>query len=92
MDVPPDLGGVPVALTETGDVLGKEGLYHYRGRSAPELARTVGFEAAAAWMLTGSDEPLTLDRSIPAPVADAAASHGLRAGVAAFALRSTWLR
>jgi citrate synthase len=84
MDVPPDLGGVPVAMTETGDVIGKQGLYHYRGRSAPELARTADFETAAAWMLDASDAPLALVRTIPSAVAEAAASHGVRAGVAAF--------
>ena len=83
MDIPPDLGGVPVAMTETGDVLGKQGLYHYRGRSALDLARTADFETAAAWMLDASDEPLTLSRAVPRPAAEAAALHGLRAGVAA---------
>ena len=38
IEVPPGLAGVAVAATEIGDVLGEEGYYHYRGRSAPDLA------------------------------------------------------
>ncbi|PSL51681.1 citrate synthase [Saccharothrix carnea] len=40
MDVPAGLRDVVVTTTELGDVRGGEGLYHYRGYSAIELART----------------------------------------------------
>jgi citrate synthase len=54
LDVPPGLRGVVVSETAIGDVLGAEGYYHYRGRSAVELARTVSFDEAAALVLDGA--------------------------------------
>ncbi|MDL5160604.1 citrate/2-methylcitrate synthase [Actinomycetospora termitidis] len=51
--VPAGLRGVAVSDTAIGDVRGDEGYYHYRGRSAVELARTVSFEDAAALVLDG---------------------------------------
>ena len=52
--VPAGLRGISVADTAIGDVRGEEGYYHYRGRSAVELARTVGFSEAAALVLDGT--------------------------------------
>ena len=51
IDVPDGLAGVAVAATEIGDVVGEEGLYHYRGQSAPDLARTSTFEDVAQLVL-----------------------------------------
>ncbi|HEY2191721.1 MAG TPA: citrate/2-methylcitrate synthase [Actinomycetospora sp.] len=51
--VPAGLRGVAVSDTAIGDVLGSEGFYHYRGRSAVELARTRTFDDAAALVLDG---------------------------------------
>ncbi len=51
--VPAGLRGVAVSDTAIGDVLGREGFYHYRGRSAVELARTRTFDDAAALVLDG---------------------------------------
>ena len=56
-DVPADLGNVTVAETEIGDVLGDRGYFHYRGVSAPDLARSSDFENAAGLIL-GKDGPL----------------------------------
>lgn len=70
-----------VTTTTIGDVLGDEGYYHYRGRSAPELARTMSFEAVAALVLDESDEPLEGDRSLPDPVAALIPQLDLRSGL-----------
>ena len=51
--VPAGLRGVAVSDTAIGDVRGDEGYYHYRGRSAVELARTRTFDDAAALVLDG---------------------------------------
>lgn len=69
IDVPPGLTGVAVTATEIGDVLGKEGFYHYRGHSAVELARSSTFETVASLVLDASGAPLVLDRSLPRGVA-----------------------
>jgi citrate synthase len=45
IDAPPGLEGVVVADTGIGDVRGDEGFFHYRGYSAPVLARTQPLEA-----------------------------------------------
>lgn len=44
IDVPAGLRNVVVTETELGDVRGREGYYHYRQYSAPELARTSTLE------------------------------------------------
>jgi citrate synthase len=44
IDVPRGLNGVVVAETAISDVDGEAGVYHYRGHSATELARTRSFE------------------------------------------------
>ena len=53
IDVPPGLAGVAVTATSVGDVLGDDGLYHYRGRSAVDLATSCCFEEVAALVLDG---------------------------------------
>jgi len=45
IDAPPGLEGVVVADTTVGDVRGDEGFFHYRGYSAPVLARAQPLEA-----------------------------------------------
>lgn len=82
IDVPPGLAGVAVADTEIGDVLGDQGFYHYRGRSAPELARTSNFATVAALVLDGSSEPLAGDRSLPPQLAELIPHLDLRSAVA----------
>jgi citrate synthase len=54
MEVPRGLKGVPVADTRIGDVLGMQGLFHYRGTNAAELARRVGFEDTWALLWDGA--------------------------------------
>lgn len=49
--------GLVVADTEIGDVRGAEGYYHYRGRSAVDVARTSTFEEAWALVLDGPGHP-----------------------------------
>ena len=44
VEVPRGLEGVAVAETEIGDVRGKEGFFHYRQYSAPDLARKRNLE------------------------------------------------
>ena len=51
---PPGLKGLIVADTAVGSVLGEEGWYHYRGRDAVELARTLSFEAIACLLIDGA--------------------------------------
>src|SRR5436309_12923551 len=57
IEVPPGLAGVAVTATTVGDVLGDEGIYHYRGRSATALATSGSFEQAAAIVRDSSGEP-----------------------------------
>ena len=83
IEVPPGLAGVAVTATSIGDVLGDEGFYHYRGQSAPELARTSDFETVAALVLDGSAEPLDGDRSLPSSVAALVGDVDLRTGLSA---------
>lgn len=51
--VPRGLAGVVVTDTEIGDVLGDEGYYHYRGRSAVDLATRHTFEEAWHLLVVG---------------------------------------
>ena len=84
IDVPPGLAGVAVTATEIGDVLGQEGVYHYRGQSAVELARHSTFEAVASLVLDGSGAPLVGDRSLPADVAALVDRLDLRSAMSVF--------
>lgn len=85
IEVPPGLADVAVTATTIGDVIGDEGRYHYRGRSAPDLARSSTFDTVAALVLDGSDEPLQGDRSLPGGVADLVGDLDLRSGLSALA-------
>lgn len=51
--VPRGLAGVVVTDTEIGDVLGDEGYYHYRGRSAVDLATRHTFEEVWHLLVVG---------------------------------------
>lgn len=54
LEAPAGLKGLIVAETSIGEVRGAEGYYHYRGRSALELAASESFEAV--WgLLIGAD-------------------------------------
>ncbi len=83
IDVPDGLAGVVAAETEISDVVGDHGYYHYRGHSAAELARTATFESAANLILTGSADPLELDRRLPDGMAELIGRVDLRTGLAA---------
>ncbi|WP_010146750.1 citrate/2-methylcitrate synthase [Serinicoccus profundi] len=50
---PPGLKGLVVARTETGDVRGEEGFYHFREYSAVDLAQHRSFEDVAHLMVDG---------------------------------------
>lgn len=85
IDVPDGLAGVVAAETEISDVVGDHGFYHYRGRSAPDLATSTDFESAANLILTGDLQPLRLDRRLPEEMADLIGRVDLRVGLAALA-------
>ncbi|MGE0730729.1 MAG: citrate/2-methylcitrate synthase [Acidimicrobiia bacterium] len=76
IEVPAGLAGVAVTTTSVGDVLGDEGLYHYRGRSAVALATSSTFEEAAALVLDGSGRPAVGDGTLPEAVAATVATLG----------------
>ncbi len=81
IDVPPALAGVAVADTEIGDVLGDRGYYHYRGRSAPDLARHSTFETVASLVLDGSSDPIAGDRRLPPSLAERVGTLDLRSAI-----------
>lgn len=57
--------GLVVADTAIGDVRGAEGYYHYRGRSAVDIARTASFEEAWSLVLDGPGHPAVVpDRHV----------------------------
>lgn len=85
IEVPAGLADVAVTATTIGDVIGDEGFYHYRGRSAPALARSSDFESVAALVLDGSDSPLVGDRSLPDDVASLVSRLDLRSGLSVLA-------
>ena len=85
IEVPAGLAGVVAAETEIGSVVGELGYYHYRGRSAPDLARSTDFETAAALVLDDSTVPLGADRSLPAGLATVVDRLDLRTGLSALA-------
>ena len=87
IDVPAGLAGVAVTDTEIGDVIGEQGYFHYRGRSAVELAATADFETVAGLVIDGTDRPLDGGRTLPAGVADLiAGAHALDVRTALSAL------
>jgi citrate synthase len=59
VEVPPGLEGVAVAETTVGDVRGREGFFHYRQYSAPDLAAKRSFEDVWHLLFEGDlpDEP-----------------------------------
>ena len=79
IEVPRGLAGVAVTTTSVGDVRGDEGYYHYRGQSAPDLARNKTFEAVCALVLDGNDS--LADRSLPNDLAPVVGYLDLRSGV-----------
>ena len=81
--MPPGLAGVAVTATTVGDVLGDEGIYHYRGRSAAALATSGSFEEAAAIVLDASGEPAIGDATLPSALADLVGRVDLRGGLSA---------
>src|SRR5262249_58983857 len=81
IEVPPGLAGVAVTATTVGDVLGDEGIYHYRGRSAAALATSASFEEAAAIVLDASGGPAIGDATLPSAVADLMGRLDLRGGL-----------
>jgi citrate synthase len=83
IEVPPGLAGVAVTATTVGDVLGDEGLYHYRGRSAVALATSGTFEEAAAIVLDASGEPAIGDATLLSTVAELVGRVDLRSGLSA---------
>ena len=84
IDVPEGLAGVAVTATRIGDVLGEEGAYHYRGRSAVDLARTASFEEVAALVLDGGPEPAIAHVNLPAELAPVVALGDVRTAVSAY--------
>jgi citrate synthase len=83
IDVPPGLADVAVTDTTIGDVVGDAGYYHYRGRSAPELARTSSFETVAALVLDTPSPLRADDRRLPPEVAALVDRIDLRTGISA---------
>lgn len=57
LEAPAGLKGLVVAETSIGEVRGAEGFYHYRGRSALELAASESFESV--WGLLVEADPVT---------------------------------
>lgn len=53
LEAPPGLEGVAVADTSVGEVLGREGVFHYRGHDATELARRRSFDDVWALLVDG---------------------------------------
>ncbi|MBT9606990.1 citrate/2-methylcitrate synthase [Microbacterium sp.] len=87
IDVPRGLNGVVAAETALGDVDGVAGVYHYRGRSAVDLAREHTFEDVWHLLVVG-DLPDDAQRAdfagkiaaaaadhVVAPIIDAVAAH-----------------
>ena len=83
IDVPDGLAGVAVAATEIGDVVGEEGLYHYRGQSAPELARSSTFEDVTQLVLGGAGQLDAGDRALPDAVVDLVDAVDIRTAMSA---------
>lgn len=80
IEVPAGLAGVAVADTEIGDVVGGRGFFHYRGRSADELARSSSFAEVAALVLQA---PLSAERAVPKELAGVLLGLDLRTGLSA---------
>ncbi len=81
IEVPPGLAGVAVTHTTVGDVLGDIGVYHYRGRSAAELARRSTFEEVAALVLDDSGAPAIEPVELPDSLTGVLGQVDLRAAL-----------
>ena len=81
IEVPPGLAGVAVTTTTVGDVRGDEGYYHYRDRSAVDLARTEHFETVAALVLAADGTTIGGDRALPASFGPPQPGWDLRTGL-----------
>lgn len=69
IDVPTGLEGVVAAETGIGDVRGDEGYFHYRGYSAPHLARTQALESVWHLVQRGHFPDVEEQRSFAAATA-----------------------
>jgi citrate synthase len=66
---PPGLKGLIVAETAVGEVRGAEGFHHYRGRPAPELARSADLESVWSLLVEGEWPAGAARRAFAAEVA-----------------------
>ena len=82
--MPEGLAGVAVTATRVGDVLGDEGRYHYRGRSAIALAQTLPFEDVASLVLDETGEPAIEPVELPAELADVVQLGDFRTTLSAY--------
>jgi citrate synthase len=81
VEVPRGLKGVVVAETRVGDVRGEEGFYHYRGRSAVDLAERCSLEEV--WQLVVDGTLPRSDEERRAFAADVGRWRAVPDGVAA---------
>jgi citrate synthase len=99
-EAPSGLEGLVVTETTIGDVLGADGLFHYRGYDATELASRVSFESVWHLVLLGrlptQDDHARFVRAVgaardalPRTVLETAAA-GAGAGDRMAALRTAW--
>jgi citrate synthase len=99
-EAPSGLEGLVVSETTIGDVLGADGLFHYRGYDATELASRVSFEAIWHLVLLGQLPTSGQHARFVREVADAraalprtvlqTAADGASAGDRMAALRTAW--
>ncbi|WP_150954011.1 citrate/2-methylcitrate synthase [Microbacterium testaceum] len=88
IDVPRGLNGVVAAETTISDVDGDAGVYHYRGFSAVDLARTRSFEDVWHLLVVGKIPDATTRAAFSARVAAAQADPALPELIAAVTART----
>lgn len=88
IDVPRGLNGVVAAETTISDVDGEAGVYHYRGFSAVELARTRSFEDVWQLLVAGELPDATTRATFAARVSAAQADPALPGLIAAVTART----
>lgn len=88
IDVPRGLNGVVAAETTISDVDGDAGVYHYRGSSAVELARTRSFEDVWQLLVVGELPDATTRATFAARVSAAQADPALPGLIAAVTART----
>ncbi len=88
IDVPRGLNGVVAAETTISDVDGDAGVYHYRGFSAVDLARTRSFEEVWHLLVVGELPDATTRAAFAARVSSAQADPALPELFAAVAART----